>query len=172
MNWEYIIALLIFTVLLALTLIIRKKTNRNKHYDERQLLLRANGYRIGFFVTSFALLVLILLTEAGVSLKVSTGLAMFIVLMMGIVTFAVYCIMRDVYFSVGESSKRYILFWTIIVVINAIPVTQRLIDGTFLENGILSFSGGGANFVCELSFLIVLVAIIVRKLQPEKEDEA
>lgn len=162
--WIVVIAAVIAGVFL-----LRRERGGSKNYDERQLVLRANGTKIGFFVILIAEALVLMLTELEVIPMASVTLAVFVALMVGVVTFAVYCIAKDVFFSVGDKGKSYTILCAVIVLLNGAVAATRFADGTFLENGVPTFSGCN-SLIMALSFLVIFVALLVRRGR-EEDDE-
>jgi len=148
---------------IAVALLIRKKISKqNTHYDERQLMLRAAGYRIGFIGTIAAVFVLIFLYsfDGGIEDVIEPALSMFIAVMIGIVVFAVYCIRKGAFLQINANGNSYIILLLVIIVLNGALGIWRMVDGTLWENGVMMFTRGGSNLVLAIGFFIVLVALL------------
>ena len=154
---------------LAVYLVWKKKGDRDARYDERQLALRAAGYRRSFFVTLIAEAVALFLVEMEVIPLAAATLAVFVALLIGIVTFAVYCIVKDVFFRIGEKRTYYILLCAVIVVMDGITAATRIVSGTFLQNGVPTFESSSA-LVLALAFLVILIALLVRRDRGEDDE--
>ena len=165
------IPVLIVAVLAALIAFVKSGAKRTKHYDEMQLKIRADGYRLGYLVTVLAVFAVIFLSEFGVlDGFVSPTFAVEAALMLGITVFAVYCILHDAFFSVGDRGGVYIGLCVLIVLTNGAMAVSRFLDGSILENGIVTFGSGGST-VMTLTFLAVLTALFVKKAQLKREAE-
>lgn len=156
-------------VIAAVVWLIWRKEAPACTYDERQLVLRGNGTRISFFVTLIAEALVLMFTELGVVPLESATLAVFAALMVGVVTFAVYCIRKDVFFRIGQNETRYMALCGVIVVLDGIVAGTRIADGSLLENGVPTFDGCNA-LVMALSFLVILVALFLRKRAGEEDE--
>lgn len=152
--------------------VAKNKINANAHFDEMQLQNRATGYKLGFMVTIACMLVVLFLMDdfVGLSSFVEPSLAIFIALMIGIVTFAIYCIRKEAFFRVGDKGTSYIVLCTVIFLMNGILSSLRIIDGTILENGRITFEHGG-GLVCSVSFLMILITLIMKKKQIQRAEE-
>ena len=171
MNWDMILtSLAVILVITVIVVLIRKKTPTDGGYDERQMTLRAEGYRRGFFGTLIAAGLAILLLEFGVIPAASASLAVFTALMIGLVVFAVFCIMKDVFFRIGEVSKRRIVLYAVIVLLDGGAAVSRIADGSLLENGVPTFASCN-SIVMALSFIVILAAILIRRAAGEEDDE-
>lgn len=169
----HILAIIILAGVVAfiIGLVTGKLSKKKAHYDEMQLKIRGEGYKVAFYVTIIMLLIMACLGEMNISLGISLSACMFIICMIGILTFIVYCIVNDAYFMVGENAKGYMTLIMLVVVINASCVVMRLIDGTMFENGQFVFENGGANLLCTLLFGVVLVAVIVKRVLSKESGE-
>lgn len=170
MFMDSLLVLLVLVVLAGVILMVSRSSKRERHFDERQLMLRARGYRLGYTVTVVLMLLLTFLLDYDALTFVSPALGVYAVLMIGLVTFAVFCIMNDVFFSVGEKGGYYIVICAAIVVLDGLIVIARLADGSLLESGVLTFSVG-SSAVMALGFLVILAALVIRKLRAEREAD-
>ena len=164
-----LLGVVLLAAVILLGLWLRKSRGGEKRYDERQLTLRAEGYKRGFFVTLLAEALGILLLEVEVIPPACASLAVFVALMAGVVTFAVFCIVKDVFLSMGDRSRNYLLLWGLIVVLDGALAVSRIADGTILENGLPTF-GSCNQLVMALSFLVVFAAQLVRRAGGERDE--
>ena len=167
--WSIVLWIVVIAVAIAAGTLLRKERGGGKHYDERQLVLRANGTRIGFFVTMIAEMLVLMLTEFEVIPLTSVTLAVFVALMVGAVTFAVYCIVKDVFFSIGDKGRSYRILCAVIVLLDGAAAVSRFADGTILKDGVPTFESCN-TLVLALSFLVILVALLVRKNSGEEDE--
>ena len=166
---ESVIWIVVIAAVIAAVVLLRKQRGGDKRYDERQLTLRAAGYRRAFFVTLIAGVVILFLAEMKILPSASFTLALFVALMAGVVTFAVFCIGNDVFLSIGDKGNYYRVLFGVIVVIDGFVTGTRIADGTILENGVPTFSSC-SSLVLTLVFLAVFVALLVRR-DREEDDE-
>lgn len=61
------ILLLIFVIVFAVIMLLTKYSKRNCEYDERQLAIRAEGYKRGFFIMLVMTGMLCVINEARIS---------------------------------------------------------------------------------------------------------
>ena len=145
-------------------------TRNNSHYDEMQLKIRATGYKIGFFVTLIGLFVFGFLIECvpNISKVISPAFCMMSVGLIGIFTFAVYCIFNDAFYSIGQSRKRYMYICVLVIITNGLGAVRHISDGNLIEGGTVTFSNCG-GLVCAIGFLIILISLIVKEAMSRKE---
>ena len=169
---DMVLPILALAVIILVVLTFSKKRDRNEcHYDEMQLKFRADGYRLGFFVTLFTLLILIFLTECLDTFQnvIKPSFGMFVAAMAGIVTFVVYCIRKDAFYSIGQNRRSYMLLCVAVIIANGIGSIRHITERTLLVDGALTFSNS-SGIVCALSFLIILCALVVKQRQEAKES--
>ena len=162
--------LLIVVIVMVVLLFVRKMKPAEGHYDELQLKNRAEGYKIGFFVTAAATLVLILLSEAfnGFFDNIEPSAAFLAALMVGIVTYAVYCIAKEAFFYVNDKGAAYMILCAAICAANVVPAVRSV---KLMAGGAGFTFEYGSNLIMEASFLIILAAIAVKTLQSRKEAD-
>ncbi len=167
---DIIIPVLAVIAIIAAVLLADRRARKEAHYDEMQLKIRGEGYRLGFIVTLAALCILLFMTEMseGFGRLVTPSFGMFAVMMTGIVVFIVYCIFREAFFRIGQNGRYYITLCLVVVAINGASAVSRITDGSFPGSGGITFQGG-ANLVCALSFLIILAAILIKSITGRKE---
>ena len=132
------------------------------------LKIRADGYRLGYFVTIALLLVLLMVLDSNLITFVSPSFAIFVVMMIGIVTSVVYCIFKGAFLQIGQNGTYYIALCAFIGLLNTGMGILRLVDGSLFENGVITFSSG-ASFICGLSFVIILIALAIKKVSMGSE---
>ncbi len=165
------IPMIFVAVMIAMIAVIKKGRIRTRHYDEIQLKIRADAYQLGYLVTLLSTLAVIFLADFGALEHVAdTVFAVFAALILGLTVFAVYCIMHEAFFSVGDRNGTYIGLVVVTVVLDGFVSVSRFIDGSILENGIVTFQSGSST-VMTLMFLAVLTALLVKRAQQKREAE-
>ena len=157
-------------VIIFVMILMSKKKQNGSHYDEMQLKIRGDGYKLGFFVTLAGTVILLFLTELfeGFSKVVAPTFGMFVVIMTGIVSFVVYCIFKEAFLSIGQNVKSYMVLCAAVILANVAGSVRQITQGTFLVDGALTFSNT-SNLVCAISFLVILIALIIKTGQDRKE---
>ena len=158
-------ALIIFAVIWKFS-----KKSMKGTFDERQELIRGRGYKYASF-TMLGLLVLDLLLEsfdAFETLPVTRTLVIFIMILAGVMVYALYCIKNDSYFGVGTDSRTYRAVMWIVIVCNAISGFSGLKDGVIVD-GKLDFGPCASLLFC-LSFVIIMVSISIKQRNAAKEE--
>ena len=170
MNMEFLIGALVAVIIVIVIRVGTKRTPAQTHYDEMQQQLREKGYRLGYLVTLIGMAALMLLLEGGLLKQVEPSLCIFFVLMAGIITFVVYCIQKEAFFSIGQRSTYYIVICAVVVVLNGISAMTHILTNQIWDNGVITFDNG-CYLISSLSFLIVLIAIVLKKASAGKGEE-
>ena len=171
MNSGSVMALGIMAgVMIAAWCLSRKRLKKENEYDEMQLKIRAEGYRIGFFTALALLIVLVFLYEMNLLTVVTPGFAAFAVLIICVTVFAVYCILHDAFLSIRGNSRGYLGIFGMVVLIEGLVTVRYASKGELLENGRLGF-GGGAPALMFVCFLAILITLIVKTARNRKEAE-
>ena len=168
-NWDLFAPLMVIILLVFAVIVALKAKRKTQTYDERQLSLRAEGYKRGFTVTVLAGVAALYLVDFGVIPVACATLAMWIALLAGILTFAVFCIMKDVFFAIGEKGTYYIVLVAVIVLADGAAAVSRIVNGSILENGLPTFQSCNA-LTLAICFLVILVALIVRRSRGEDDE--
>ena len=168
-------ALVSFTLIFCIIFLVTRKKAGALHYDEMQLQIRGDAYKLGFSAVIVLLAVTGLLYDAdglNISNYMTTDMLLFVILYAGVTVFAVYSILNNAFFRVLENGNRYLLLCVFLIVSNGASLFQSIRSGRFLEHGVLDFGAGGANLLCVICFLLISGAIVIRKAgRNEEEDE-
>ena len=170
-NYATGLAVGIMSALIIFALIWKfSKKNLKGTFDERQELVRGRGYKYACF-TMLGLLTLDLLIEsygAYETLPVSRTLAVFFVIIVGVMVYALYCIKNDSYFGVGTDARTYRAVMWVVIVCNAVSGFTGLKGGA-MEDGKLSF-GPCASLIFCLAFVIIMISISIKQHSLAKEE--
>ena len=141
-----------------------------KSFDEMQHIIRGKAYRNAFFVV-IGLLAFTIFLSAIVDIYqiIDSPSVLCIVLMAGVVTFAVQCILNDAFFGLEDACKGYMALIIAIGAINLLLGVLRIIDGSLWVNGVFKFTKGGSNLIMASSFAIVLVALLIKRARGKNE---
>ena len=161
----------IVTALIIFALIWKfSKRSLKGSFDERQELVRGRGYKYACF-TFLGLLTLDLLLEsfdAFETLPVSRTLALFVIILVGVMVYALYCIKNDSYFGVGTDARTYRAVMWVVIVCNAISGITGLKDG-IMEDGKLAFGPCASLLFC-VAFVIIMITLGVKQRNLAKEE--
>ena len=104
------------------------------------------------------------------ALPVTRELAIFVIILAGVMVYALYCIKNDSYFGVGTDTRTYRAVMWVVIVSNAISGFSNLKDGAMV-NGKLAFGPCASLLFC-LAFVIIMIALYVKKYRLDKEEAA
>ena len=160
-------------IIFALVWKFNKKSMKGK-FDERQELVRGRGYKYACF-TMLGLLTIDLLLESFGSfetLPVTRSLALFIIILAGVMVYALYCIKNDSYFGVGTDMRTYRAVMWVVIVCNAVSAFTGLReDGPMTPDGKLAF-GPFVSLIFCIAFAIIMITIRVKQSNMAKEEAA
>lgn len=157
-------------VFIALLLISSKDGSIKGRYDERQELVRGRAYRYAFFIMILGEAVFMILNEeAGLERYITSSLEMFIALCISIAVYASYCIWHEGYFGLNSNPGRLLISFILLGVMNVVLGIIAWNDGSYFEDGALSF--GFSNSVCGILSLWVSVMVALKWARDRKEDE-
>ena len=163
----------IVTALIIFALIWKfSKKSMKGTFDERQELVRGRGYKYASF-TMLGLLTLDLLLEsfdAFETLPVTRTLAIFLMILAGVMVYALYCIKNDSYFGVGTDTRTYRAVMWVVIVCNAISGFSGLKDGAMVD-GKLSFGPCASLLFC-LAFVVVIIMLSIKQRSMSEEEDA
>ncbi len=165
---DVLVPVIAVIIIIAVIFLFNKKSDQSgQHYDEMQLKYRAQGYKIGFFVTLGGIFLLVFLTDVVDSFRdvIPLSFCMAAVGFAGLVSFVVYCIFKDAFYSIGQKRRSYIILCILIIVLNGLGAVRNMQEKT------LSFANNG-NLLCAVSFLIILVSLIIKGILEKREEVA
>lgn len=170
MKEAYYAVIILVALAVVVGLILRKYSSGDRHFDEMQLKIRSDAYRSGFLITLAGLCILTFLMEdeGGILKWVDPSIVVFTVMMAGIVTFAVECIRKEAFFSFNDKGRSYMILCVIVCVVNGGMGIARIVNGTLWDNGRITFERG-STLVCGLSFLVLLIAFLVKEFRRKSE---
>ena len=140
------------------------------NFDERQLLVRGNAYRYAFYTILILMAAWMILGEFISTLPITTGLALFIIMLISIDVYAVYSIKNDAYFGVKYDKRRYFIFFLVIIAMNLIGGIANIMGNEITAPfGLMEC----ANIAVAAAFLplLVLMGISAFNDREESDDE-
>lgn len=165
------ILLLIFVIVFAAIMLLTTYSKRNCEYDERQLAIRAEGYKRGFFIMLVMTGMLCIINEARISVPFDNNFFLFAAMMLSVDVYAIHAIENGAFFSVNEKGLAYVVMVAIIIIVNAISAAGHIIDGTIKSDGKIMFDNGGYNLILLVGFLLMLTVFIHKYIKERKGYE-
>ena len=174
-STAYLMGIICGVVLVALAayagskLMKRSQKKGPKEYDERQVLARGKACQAAYYT------LLIYLAAYGF-FDAFTGIVwcdrfagVFIGIALSVAVYAIGCIMKDAYFRAVDSPRAYLILFTVVGLCNVAFGVVKMVEGTFLEEGILTM-GSSANFIVGVMLLVVL-AVLLGKMAHDRRTE-
>ncbi len=157
---------------LIITIFLLRWFNRDRgmktEYDERQLQIRGQAYKIAFYaLLIFEAAVGILST--GVNIPAEPFVLHIMAVFFGITVQVCYCIWNGAYVGLNTNMHRFIPVMIVISLFNFFVFVMRLRDGGVFENGKLQEPV--MNLFCALMFAVIGIVGLIRKLT-DREVEA
>ncbi len=137
--------------------------NRDKKiftkYDERQSVARGKAYMYAFWAMMIAVLIIILLDTAGITVanRFTTD---FFAIFVGIIVQVTYSIWNDAYYGINTNKKRFIIVSIVAALFNLIPVIGSIKGGNFIENGVVS--DFGTNLLVFILMIIIGIELFIK----------
>ncbi len=164
MTLTFGIGLIAGILIVAITvLIIKKKTNNNCQYDERQIAVRGKAFKAGFLtfiICQLAVYFIEVFKEEALMILVPGTVSM-IVILLSLLVFIEVAIFKDAYFS---PNKPFSKKWYALMLILTTAILLRGFTADDLWYKVFNL-GAGAFMV------IVLVSILIKKLISRKSEE-
>ena len=154
-------------ILAAIIFAVKKKKRGKGEYDERQELIRCRGYKIAYYTLMISVALVLALSAGSGIPYIETDVGFVIALMISLVVFAVYCIIKDGYFGIFDKPKSVLIELFLIGLANFIIALVNsekwVIDG--------KLSMGSINLICAITMLVVALAGFIKLLIVKREDE-
>lgn len=175
MDWGLWILVAIVIVMIIGMIVISKRNGgsapESEVFDERQKMIRGDGYKWGFVsMISYFMIYAVIISASGHTIG-APELMIFIGLEIGLVVCAVYCILRDALIGVNRSFK-FVVFMDVFCIAGQLIgyFRERAVGALLIENGKLTSTALPLSIA--VSFMIILVALLVRRYYQKKEEKS
>lgn len=152
--------------------LIKIKSSREKEFDERELQIRGNAYRYAYSaLILFHAFYVILLLVVGRPMM-ADGVGSLLSIFLSIAVFAVYCIRHDAFKTMRTERgfRAYAFLLAVVVAINGWSGILAIRRGEVISDGLLQVPV--SSICCAVTFLVVLIAMLIRRMQQKTEDDA
>ena len=172
-SWYVGFAVGILVVVIVVAIIkglARRRGETPGAYDERQQANRGVAHQRAYMTLLFTLLINAVVCGVLDLQWAKPGVDSFVCIFISIAVFVVSCILRDAYFTVNQTPRRYL--WIIgVVVACQIPATvMHAVEGSFVEEGLLTIDIMAPCVM--VLFSVVLVTLLIKLRRDKQEDEA
>ena len=157
-------------VIIIVALFKFANTNRavKTEYDERQLVLRYKGYRVGFYTMLVYEIVMILLDIGGIRIPAEAFVIHFGAVVAGCLGLSIHSIWNDVYWGLNNNRRRYLVVFAVLFLINAVPVVNAVSEGTMFKDGKLSTAS--INLMVAILILVIGAVLLIKQLADRKAE--
>ena len=139
---------------------INKDKKMKTEYDEMQEIIRGKGFKYGFFTGAIYTALLMILQIAKISIPATQEVIYFSIIFIALAVYVGYCVLKGAYFGLNSNRKRFYIFMFSISLINfAVPINY-MIDGSFVQEGIITDSC--INLMCGMLFFVVGICGVVK----------
>ena len=149
-------------------LVVIAGRNRRDRYDERQLMEQGKGFQ-------YAMLTMLIynLVEPFCELMIGrkfmdANVALWLSACLGLVVFAVYCVIKDAYVTVKKSPWVQTLVMGLFAVTYTASAFLRL-DGGLIKDGKLTVDC--ANFAIAADLIIIFLTLLIKTLRDRRNRE-
>lgn len=155
--------------ILILMKVTKKDGNLKCKYDERQDLIRGRGFKYAFFTLLIYNMVIPMLKICDVELPADSTALFMIGAVAAMLVYVIYAIWNEAYFSLNENPKAIMIAFALIGIINLTLGIIRMVDGTFLTDGKLTFNS--INFMLGIVFVIIFITLAAKQICNKREEE-
>lgn len=173
MDFSSIAVGIVLLALIVIGFLVGKITSSQDKlpFDERQMSLRLNGYRIGFITILILVFLDAFFMDAVGYSFITPALSMLTVGMIGLTVYTCYCIVKDAYLSFKDNGKRTIAVMILVVVCNGFVAVSNIQDHSLLVHGRITIASGG-NLIFTICFSAILLTLLVHTLQGRCDSES
>lgn len=137
-------------------------------YDERQEAARGRVFRQAYFTLLIYLLAYGLFDVLTGIVWCERFVGVFIGALLSVTVFAVGSVMNDAYFRVNENPRFWVILFIAMAVLNLGLGIWHMVDGDFVEDGMLSYNS--MNFLVGLMCAALPCAVLVKGRRDRDEE--
>ena len=165
----------IFLVLISRSVAILRAGRRQAkdEFDERQLRVRADAYRIGFMcMLGSVLAMMVLFSWQPWVDRVDTMVTLVGTVMIAFLVFAIYCITHDAFLRRNERASSYLTLSIAAMLCNLAVVIRDLVEkGTLFVDGKATMTPFGNAMMAGVFFVVSIVLVIKIIVNRKEEDD-
>ena len=167
LSWGIIVGLL-FSLFVAEFIFFGKESERK--FDERQILEQGKAFKIGFFVMFITVEALIILNITGLANVADYSVFYQTAVLLGILTYVIYCIWTESYFAINQKSTGIIISFAFIALVNLAIGIFNIIYGQMIVDGKITFRI--LNLLCAVLFVIIFATMLLKRIVNAKSSSA
>jgi hypothetical protein len=162
-------------LVVIITTVARREEPSARKYDERQLTYQGKAYKFAFLTMLIYMGLLIAVYTAGdivgtKLLPVDNATLILIGLLISVLVFAIYAVLKDAYFRMDENKNFLFGFFFVLAVFNLLIGFFRILNGDITENGVITFVSAG-NLLAGFAMLIMIIVVIVKRILEKRDAE-
>jgi hypothetical protein len=162
-------------LVVIITTMARREEPSSRKYDERQLTYQGKAYKFAFLTMLIYMGLLIAVYTAGdivgtKLLPVDNATLILIGLLISVLVFAIYAVLKDAYFRMDENKNFLFGFFFVLAVFNLLIGFFRILNGDITENGVITFVSAG-NLLAGFAMLIMIIVVIVKRILEKRDAE-
>lgn len=163
--------IIMFFVIAIVSMTIRQRQNGSItcKYDERQQIVRGNGFKYGFFATAVINVIGGLIMMFKVKSCIAPVTWIFFSTLAGIGVYVIYSILNDGYFGLNGFRVSLAWIWLIIAVTQVIAAVKTFSVQGFVVNGVLQ-EDASLNAMLAVFFIAVVVSMLIKKIIDRNGD--
>lgn len=142
----------------------------SKQYDERQILLRGTGYKLGFCTFLIYNFVYVILIGTNFVQWISPAVGISIGIFLAIIVNSTYCIWHDVYFALRDNPIKSMIIFVVLLLSNFLIGIDSLKSGNVFVNGVLTFRS--LNLIVSIMFTDLFIVVLLRYLINRKQRKS
>lgn len=154
---------------IGIALFSTKKMNKDHKvktkYDERQLRIRGDAFKYGFFATLIANGFIMALAASNLDKFLGMN-AYFIPIFIGIIAQMTYSVFKDAYFGLNNKRKNFLVFIALVGLLNFIIAILATVNGALIEDGVLQ--SPFINYLCGGLFVVLAGELFIKGLIDKK----
>lgn len=171
------IVVLVALILLCVAIYVASRRQAKDEFDERQLRVRADAYRIGFLsMFGSVIAMMILFSWKPWVERVDNLVTLIGTVMIAFLVFAVYCITHDAFFRRKEKPQSYLGICIAAMLCNLAVVIRDLVEkGTLFVDGKATMTPFGNAMMAGVFFvvsIVLVIKIIVNRKEEEDDEES
>ena len=164
--------ILVFAIIAALfiSIIAYKGINKDKKarakYDERQQALRGKSFTFGFYAMVAASIAFMIMHLFGLG-DFWGPFGYCTIMIIGVIVQMTYAIFNDAYLGLNTNARKYMIFMSIVSLVNIVAAVMGIADGSMFEGGVLHESY--TNLLCSILFAVLVIDLGIKRLIDKKE---
>ena len=160
---------IIFGISIVIATLLIKKAHKKERFDERQMLARLRGFKLGFFTILIYDSIYAFYSLFVEKTILTTFAAMVIGIVLGAAVFGVYVIWKDAYVALDEGRKNFLLLFGACGILNLLNGIRGIREEMALAEGDPQIYV--LNFSAALLSGAVFIAFAIKGLTRKKEEE-